>query len=280
MKDHRSPIYVLIAFRRIMSMRPKFVEEENWLKIAEEVQSALFALQQSEDQSSQRKNSMQLMGLLSKCPPANERLHAELLLQRRFMIWAQQEFPADLLKHTTNPDEMEAALVMMQFATQWEPTDDVTAEAEKSIQVHDGEIGKGQSIKFKNLDFDFTEISQLASGSLMTAFNMVSKPHPLVITAGILMIITSFVKAMTVSFSEQDSSVFWGMIQTQNANYVPDEMILLATNNMRTEYGFPLLNETQLRKSLQKLTKMECISRQKVGDVLKWRIIEKYKIVA
>jgi len=281
MQDYRSPLFVLMAFHRMMPVLPDLIGLVDWQKIEAEINTKVDALQCSEDKTGQIKNSMHLMSLLLQYPEANERLHVELLLQRHLMIWTQQQLPPEIRKLTSNSNQVEAAMVMMQWPMQWTPADDVTLHGmalEKSIQLHDDELTKGQSTKLKNLNFNFTEMAQLASGTFMTAYGMIDKPHPLVIAGGILTMIVTFLKAMTISFSEQEASVFWGMIQSQGTDFVSEEVILRETNNMRTEYGLPLLNETQLRRSLQKLTHMECVACRKVGDKFKWRIIENYKI--
>ena len=282
MSDYRSPQHILNAFNRIEKELPTLVGKENWPDIDNQYQSQMQMLRQSSDVKQQRLLTRQLTQLITPYSAARERLNMEIELQALI---------ADLLNPTlqtlsgqigVNEEVVDSALAALEYTTQWSldsvELPDITQVKERRLEIHEGGLDGGKTIKLKNIEFDFEKMPQLVGGSLLTIYGIFDKPHPLIIAAGVLATITAVVKAMTVTLSEQETSVFWGMIEACGNDCAPESEILNATNKARIDYGMELLDERQLLNSLKKLERLECIEQKQKDPITHWCIIEKYKI--
>src|SRR5690606_41300215 len=101
----------------------------------------------------------------------------------------------------------------------------------------------------------------------------------LLAAAGVLLIIRGLLKATTEEISEQDASVFWGVIQAQRHNVarrVTTARVLEHTNQERAKVQLPSLTEQQDRPALYNLVELGSVEQvDKEHEI--WCIIEKYK---
>lgn len=142
---------------------------------------------------------------------------------------------------------------------------------------------KAQSIKWQNFEFDFgdaIEMTETAAG-ILAAFSDIISPdsNHLLAAAGVLLIIRGLLKATTEEISEQDASVFWGVIQAQRHNVarrVNTARVLEHTNQERAKVHLPSLTEQQVRHALYNLVELGSVEQvDKEHEI--WCIIEKYK---
>lgn len=282
MSNYRSPQHTLNAFNRIENELPSLVGENSWPGIEDQYQSQMKLLRQSSDENERALLAFELIELFTPYPDALKRLDMEIELQGLITATLEPTLKPLVAQIKANANEVDTALTALEYVTQWslDPDDlpDVAQIHDRSVTLHDGGLDGGKTIKIQNLEFDFEKMPQLASGMLLTIYGAFDKPHPLIIAAGILVTIASVVKAMTEELSEQETSVFWGMIEACGNNSATEAEILQATNNTRAQYGMLSLNEMQLLNSLRKLERLECIEQTQKESVTHWRIIEKYKI--
>jgi hypothetical protein len=149
------------------------------------------------------------------------------------------------------------------------PDDMVT----RDITLSEGGIGGATSVKFKNMRVTRWDFATIAAGFVATGFDITNAPHPLFIAACIILTARALRDTLDVPLSEQEASVFWGMIRAGKLNLTEAD-VLLATNKERVQYGLAELKAIQVQHSLTKLEKVKSIERS--GD--KYRIIEGYEI--
>ena len=123
-----------------------------------------------------------------------------------------------------------------------------------------------RSIKLSNLAQVGTwEKIELGAGIVLTSAEIAAKvhpiSHPIIIAAGLLIMIASFTRAITVEFSEREASVFWGLIKACDDEKVATlDAVLERTNEVRNNVGLNSLNEGEIRLALSVLESINCIS--------------------
>lgn len=159
------------------------------------------------------------------------------------------------------------------------PEDSGVSEAGvRLIKIKEGGIDVGKTIKIRNFHLDLAMIGELAASTTMTVDKIIHQPDPQIVVAGVLLIIRSLTRAITVQLSEQETSVFWGFVLARDANNVAEEgLITESTNKERVKIGLlPLTNE-QVKNILCRLKALKSVEFVK-GKQDIWRIVEKYKI--
>ncbi len=192
--------------------------------------------------------------------------------------------PTIITSSTLEPDLVALAAEMRLPASIAKPSADVAARmmlAEHTTRLIDmppDGLGGGKSIKLRNLHLDVNQLSGLTLGAIAAAQNVVDKPHPLVIAAGVLLTIRSLIDAMTVKISERDATVFWGLIQARGRDDTARESdIREEANKARAEIGLDPLSENEVRNALRTLATLKSVEAvAKKRDT--WRVIEKYKV--
>ncbi len=270
-----APHFVLAAVKRLYAVLPDLVGETAWNEIQDQVDAYIAAL---ETKPNEYLVSTQLVGLLAQYESARQRLAAEIKVQEVISrnIAAQMQVIAQALGFDpTTTDGLSAAAYAH---LEWE-VDPATIpapgeDANRSITMTEGGVGGAKSVKFKNMRLDLGDFSKIAAGFVTTGFDILDKPHPLLIAAGVLLTIHALHDTMKIDLSEQEASVFWGMIHSGKLKPTKTE-IMNATNAEREKYGLEPLKEAQVRHSLVKLAQIKSI--EQTGDST-YRIIENYTI--
>ena len=101
------------------------------------------------------------------------------------------------------------------------------------------------------------------------------------VIAGVLLTIGSLTKvprAITSQLSEQETSVFWGLVLARDRdNSAEESLIAEYTNDERKKTGrLPLTNEG-VRDALHRLEKLKSVELVEEKENT-WRIVEKYEI--
>lgn len=135
-----------------------------------------------------------------------------------------------------------------------------------------------RSIKLSNLvRADMGTILEVVAGGVMTGADMAAQPHPVIIAAGLLIMIRSFTRALKVELSEREASVFWGLIQACDAGKVAAfDAVVERTNEVRAEAGLGPLSEGEIGLALRALESIKSIQSAK-GKEGAWRIRERWR---
>ncbi|MBK8024767.1 MAG: hypothetical protein IPK19_25945 [Chloroflexi bacterium] len=155
-----------------------------------------------------------------------------------------------------------------------EPDDDVRT---RGIALGEGGVGGAKSVKFRNMQLDLGDFAKISAGFITTGFDIIDKPHPLLIAAGVLLTVYALHDTMKIELSEQEASVFWGMIQatgTMKGAGLKLLTILETTNAERAKYHLDALTENQIQYSLDKLVRIHSV--EITGKT--YRIIERYTL--
>jgi hypothetical protein len=135
-----------------------------------------------------------------------------------------------------------------------------------------------RSIKLSNLvRADMGTILEIVAGGVMTGADMAAQPHPIIIAAGLLILIRSFTRALKVELSEREASVFWGLIQACDEGKVAAfDAIVERTNQVRAEAGLDPLSEGEIGLALRLLESIKSVQPAK-GKEGAWRIRERWR---
>lgn len=268
-----APRFILIAVKRIYPMLPTLIGEP-WPQIAPQVDRYLQALEQNAEDY---RASTQLFGLLAGHESARQRLNVELTMQQ--IIADNVDAPlATMQLHADEP-----LLAAMLSVVSWDvdvapaPSAEEATKALRSITLKEGGVDGGRSIKFKNLEIDITKMMTMGGGFMLAGQNMLDKLTPFMLAGGVLVMVGTLLSEMTVKIEQQETTVFWGMIQatgTMRGAGLREQTIFEVTNAERAKYGLDALTEQQVRASLVKLKQLNSIALS--GDT--YRIIEKFKV--
>lgn len=281
MSDLMSPYNILAALNRIEEELPTLVGAEGWSTIGEDLTMTLGQLRSSSESAEQEELADKLIDLLSGYGQARARLNAEIDVQAA----VKDELAGDLMAIADqlvgiSKDGSQTFVEAAYYPLSWsfDPEDLSKPDPERRITIKPGGLKGGRSIKFSNVHLDLGEMSEMGAGALLLGYDAITKSHPLVIVAGVLLTIRALTKAMTVELGEQEASVFWGFVQTRNTeNTASDRAIFEKTNAERQRYGLDALTEAQFKNAMIILEQLKCIEKAD-GKSDSWRIIEQYKI--
>jgi len=272
-----APYFILVAVKRIYADLPILVTQDTWGRIQPQVDAYIATL---EAQPNAYLVSTQLLGLLARYEPARQRLTEEITVQEvisQNIASQMQRIGASLGVDSNSIDGLTAAAYAhLNWKVDPETIPAPDDSTNRGITISESGT-KMKTVKFKNMSLDLSDFAKIAAGFFTTATNIVDKPQPLVMVAGILLTICALHDAMKIDLSEQEASVFWGMIQAtgdMRGAGLHEATILATTNTNREQYGLALLNEKQVHHSLTKLAQIKSI--EKTGD--NYYIIEHYKI--
>ncbi len=274
-ENYNAPHYTLAAVKRIYDDLPDLVGRDEWGTLRPQIDEHIAQL---EAQPNNLLAATQLRSLLWPHTAANQRLTGEMQVQEvisRNIAGPLRDIASSL---GFDPDTVDGLSAAAYARLEWEadpatipaPDDDLS---QRTVTFNQGPVGEAKSVKLKNMRLDLGDFTQIAAGFVTTGFDILDKPHPLLIAAGILLTVNALHGAMKIELSEQEASVFWGMIQAGERD-LTEAAILTATNAEREKYGLPALNDTQLRHSLSRLAQIKSIAQ--TGDT--YRIIEKYTV--
>lgn len=254
-------LYVLTQFEQEL---PAIVGIEKWKHISNEFQEKTSQLMSSTDNAQSLELTIELTDMLFPFSSARKRM--QLGLQR---LSPERDVPITLA----------AILSQIKYDKSFvnQLKDLGTRKETKLVILKDKGIS-AKSIKLKNFNFEFGGMTEMAAGILASCSDIVDKDDYLLVTAGVLLIIRSLQKAITVDINEQEAIVFLGTIQACGKNKEAEEArILSCANLIRAERSLDLLTKKQLKHALFNLSRLKCIEKKK-GEEETWRIIERYLV--
>lgn len=283
-----NPDIIYTALRQIESDLPLLISTSDWLKVSKQFHEQLNQLKHSNDEFERLRLSASLVGMLVPYPDVHKQLKLtmEIESKRQKLINVQNKIIPSLvslakemgLDATLDTNFIETSIeTALQLLQVEEAESDSTY---RLLTISKGGIGKGKSIKLKNLTLltlDFAQISELAAGLILMSQDKTL--NPLLVTAGVLLIIHNLIKTTTIDIAEQEVSVFWGLIQASRGKdkNVNEKSILKHTNVERKKVGLDSLTSVQVKNSLHKLKLLKSIELVE-GASNAWHIIETYKI--
>jgi hypothetical protein len=172
-------------------------------------------------------------------------------------------------------DEYARSLIGTVASAEAEPSDEPADDTSRRIRVAQGGAGGATSFKLRNLVLNRAKLAELGVHSYLTGTHL---PHPILFGLGLLLLIRHACEAATVHLSEQDASVFWGLIKARGADEsATGADIVEQTNRERAKVDRGPLTETDVRRSLDALCKIRSVAEVE-GQPDHWRIRESYKI--
>jgi predicted anti-sigma-YlaC factor YlaD len=271
--NKNAPHFILAAVTRIYSELPDLIGDD-WPTIQPQVDQHIAALKADP-------NNYAAMGQLSSLfwsyEAAQQRFKAELKVQeiiQQNIHDGMTQIATDLGFDPATVDGLTAAgFANLHWAFDANTVPSVDDTQTRGITMTAGGVEGGQSVKFTNMHLDVGTFSEIAAGFVTTGFDILDKPHPLLIAAGVLLTVRALHNAMKTELSEQEASVFWSMTQAEEKE-LTEETIWHSTNREREKYGLPPLEAVQVRQSLTRLETINSIARD--GDT--YTVIEKYTI--
>jgi hypothetical protein len=268
-----TPEQLALILQELEPELPDLVGQPAWAAIAPTWTEKLQQLQASGDEIEQMRLAAELRTLLAAHAPARERLRTATggISQYQQLLASLADLAGQLNGDPAEIEQLREAAALHSHI------------AETRMIILKGVGQKAKSIKWQNLEFDFGEASDKASiaAGVLTSLSAITTPDKgyLLMAAGVLMIISNLIKAMTKEISADDTSVFWGVIQAQRHNVprqVTTAQVIARTNQARHEVHLPPLSEQQVRHALHNLMTLGSV--EKSGDEQTvWRVIEKYR---
>ncbi|MCD4843225.1 MAG: hypothetical protein K8R25_01935 [Methanosarcinales archaeon] len=273
MSSIMNPNNILAALNSLKSELPLLTGKEGWKTINYEFDTLKLELQDCNDPEESDRLASELIDLLIPYKDARDRLREEIRLQYIQTVLRdtiETDLPAFAAKIGVDNKIVEpsAAVVLKSIVVDL----DQEESGVRLIKIKEGGMGEGKTVKIRNFHLDLVSMTELIASSIITVTD------PLVVVAGVLHIIGILTKAITIQLSEQETSVFWGLVLAQKADSTPKEdLIMKHTNNERVKNGrFPLTNE-RVRDALLRLEKLKSVELVE-GKQDTWRIVEKYAI--
>jgi pterin-4a-carbinolamine dehydratase len=277
------PGNILAALNSLESELPSLTGKEAWETIKDEFSTLRLRLRDSNDPEERDRLASELIDLLVPYEHARDGLNEEIRLQHIRAVLRdtmETDLPAFAKAMGLDKKIVEPSAAVALESIMAEPEDSVvSAEAGvRFIKIKEGGKDVGKTIKIRNFHLDLAMIGELAASITMTADKMIHHPDPQIVVAGVLLIIRSLTRAITIQLSEQETSVFWGFVLARDADNVAEEgLITKYTNKERAKIGLlPLTNE-QVKNILCRLKALKSVELME-GEQDIWRIVEKYKI--
>lgn len=278
-----APHFILAAVKRIYVDLPLLIGANSWVVIQPQINSLITSL---EAHPNAYLASTQLFGLLATYEPARQRIAQELKIQE--IIAENISEPMHRISYSLdiNPEFIDGLTAAALSHIKWwiDPTTFPPEDEDlhnRGFILKDGGVG-GATVTFKEMQINPGDFSKLAAGFITTGVGIIAAPSvplamPLLVAAGILSTVSALYDTMKTELSEQDASVFWGMIQAtgeMRGSGLYESTIIATTNTEREKFGLEILKEVMVRNSLIKLERIKSI--EKTGA--SYRIIEKYTL--
>ena len=278
-----TPDNIQAALESLESELPSLTGKEAWETIKDEFRALKHRLQESDDPEERDRLASELVDLLVPYKHARDQLREETRL-RHIRAVLQDTIETDLpaFVATMSVDnkivEPSADIAMKSMVVDL----DQEEAGLRLITIKEGGIEPGKSIKIRNFHLDLLSMTELIAGASSV---LITVADPVI--AGVLLIIGSLTKvprAITSQLSEQETSVFWGLVLARDRdNSAEESLIAECANDERVKHGrLPLTNEG-VRDALQKLEKLKSVELVKGKEDIEekentWRIVEKYEI--
>jgi len=265
-----------LALVRVQPELPDLVGPEAWPEMAPEVSSILSYLAPSDDETARMVAAVDLHQELSPHPAArrryNEELHLQAALQTMIGGDLAQAAARLGLDERARFRATAGALVLVQGALAAPIVDE---EQPRLVKLGVGGVDGGKVVRLRNLTVNFGKLGELMAGALLTGAEMVGTPHPLIVVAGLFLIVRSLRDGITAPLDTDEASVFWGFIQVcgRDRSAGTDE-IVASTNRERARYELGALAPGEVDAALRELERLVVLRRR--GDA--WVLVDEYKI--
>lgn len=274
-----TPDNIQAALESLESELPSLTGKDAWNTIKDEFHTLKRRLQESDDPEECDRLASELIDLLVPYEDARDRLKEETRLQHiRVVLQDTMETDLPAFAATMGMDNMivepSAAIVLKSMVVDPEESE------VRLIKIKEGGIEGGKSIKIHNLHLNLRVMTELIASTTITGTTVITQPDPHIVVAGVLLIINSLTETVTIPLSEEETSVFWGLVLARDSDNSAEECLIVEyTNDERIKHGRqPLTNEGvrgALRR-LEKLKSVEPLEGEQDTDI--WRIVEKYEI--
>lgn len=281
MSDLYSDFYVLSAMTRLEPELPELLGE-SWNEMQTAIETDLDALRGSSNVEEQAKLAEHLVDTVDGFSNTRKRLNVELNLQELIKQYLQEELQSLSAQLGTDSIQLQASLSATIYSLRWsvDPEDIPPIEemVTRRVTVKPGGIGGAQSIKFRNLNLDFGEMSLIAGGAFLAGHEILKEPNGFIIAASVLMTISAVYKAATVKIEEQDAIVFWSFIQARGKdNTATTSAIVASTKQECVKYHREPLSDAVIHRALINLEALKSVVRLD-GKPNVWKLIEQFKI--
>jgi len=272
----RNPDNIFVAILRLENELPMLVGSEGWTAISKILSVNLNQFWRKIDEKERRNLALELVALLKPHPLALKRLDEELKIidgLRKNLGSNLNLFASELGLH---PESVSKSVTIVLRII---PNETTVDHHDRHITLRPGGIGGLTSIKLQNIEPEIGEIAEFVAGGVMISADVIGLPHPLVIAAGILLVIRSFTNMMTIKISEREASVFWGIIVARDEDGLADiDTIVARTNAVRKKWGLRGLSKGEINISLESLQELKSINHVQ-GKPRTWQIVEHFHIV-
>lgn len=280
-----TPENIQAALDSLESELPSLTGKDVWDSIKDEFHTLKQRLQESDDNEERDMLASELIDLLVPYERARDRLREEIRLQHiRAVLRDTIETDLPRFAATIGVDskivEPSAAVILESIVVDL----DREESGVRLIKIKEGGIEPGKSIKIRNFHLDLLSMTELIASSTITVTTVITQPDPHIVVAGVLLIINSLTETVTIPLSEEDTTVFWGLVLARDRDSSAEESLIAeCTNDERVKHGrLPLTNEG-VRDALHRLEKLKSVElvEGKEGTEEKentWRIVEKYEI--
>jgi len=265
-----------LALVRLQPELPDLVGPAAWSELAPEMPSILSYLAPSYDETARMVAAVDLHHELLPHAAARRRFNEELHLQAALQSMVEDDLaPAATalgLDDRARFRATAAALTLVQGELAAPIADE---EQPRLVMLGVGGIDGGKVVRLRNLTVDFGRLGELAAGALLTGADMVGTPHPLIVIAGLFLIIRSLREGITAKLDTDEASVFWGFIQVcgRDRRAGVDE-IVASTNQERVRYKLGELAPGKVTAALRELERVGALKKE--GDV--WELVDQYRI--
>ena len=269
-----TPENIQAALDSLKSELPSLTGRDAWEAIEDEFHTLKIRLQASDDTEEHDRLASELIDLLVPYEHARDRLREEIRLAYiRAVLQDTMETDLPAFVASMGGDnkivEPSAVVILKSIVV------DLEESEVRLIEIKEGGIEPGKSVKIRNFHLDLLSMTELIAGA--GAIIPVADP----VVAGVLLtigILTKVPKAITIQLSEQETSVFWGLVLARDADNAAEESLIAEyTNDERKKTGrLPFTNEG-VRDALHRLENLKSVELVE-GKQDIWRIVEKYEI--
>lgn len=284
MNQEITPHRILLVLSSMQEELPELVGNQAWQEIAGQFTALLSELQVAKGEARRQELSASLIELIVPYRPARQRFWEGIRQEAKDE--ELDRFSAYVQTGLTRLDGQLGGYGrdvpgIYQAAAQYIVMDIPHADAvQRLVTLSKGGVGKAESIKAGNFKLDIRHLSEMAPGVVLTVGEkIIDAGNPILIAAGVLLILQSVLKAMTVEISPTEASVFWGfMCACEKDMTSTEEKIRKRTNQERKKVGLKPLTGDEVRHALHVLKTMKTV--RSLDQKGQWQIMEKYRVMA
>ena len=270
---------------RLERILPLLIGDEGWSQVGNEVKNQLSALKQQDEADL---IIAKLLVLLMPYPDATGYILTEsnplrLELKEIVLRTLELQISSEEIDHASNL----ALQIVTPISDQNEP---------QRLATVNKKTMEGRTVKRQNIKLDYQKLIKLTAIAIPGTLGLVTTSTKLALVTAILSLITIFslelIEGQEVKFSEDESSVFLGLVLAIEKNLINKakddkkqeksaslKSIVKFTNQQRTIVGLTPLTTPQITRILYRLKKLKCVEEINKASST-WLLIEDYKIEA